>query len=117
MKTMITIMIRLMNRLTHFVGALSLHLSLALLALLVQHCALDLQVVDHPLPGHLPPPHSRELDGHVDALGVVKPDHPLAGLRVSGAETDHHIIIVLLHRVARRSSRHRTTCRPSSCPA
>ena len=52
MKTMITIMIRLKNRLTHFVGALSLHLSLALLALLVQHCALDLQVVDHPLPDH-----------------------------------------------------------------
>ena len=52
MKTMITIMMRLMNRLTHFVGALSLHLSLALLALLVQHCALDLQVVDHPLPDH-----------------------------------------------------------------
>ena len=52
MKTMITIMIRLMKRLTHFVGALSLHLSLALLALLVQHCALDLQVVDHPLPDH-----------------------------------------------------------------
>ena len=38
--------------LTHLVGALSLHLSLALLTLLVQHRALDLQVVDHPLPGH-----------------------------------------------------------------
>ena len=37
--------------LTHFVGALSLHLSFPLLTLLVQNCALDLQVVDHPLPG------------------------------------------------------------------
>ena len=36
--------------LTHLVGALPLHLRLALLALLVKHRALDLKVVDHPFP-------------------------------------------------------------------
>ena len=57
----IILMIMLMM-LTHLVGALPLHLRLALLALLVKHGALDLKVVDHPFPD------CSHLDHFVDQL-------------------------------------------------
>ena len=57
----IILMIMLMM-LTHLVGALPLHLRLALLALLVKHRALDLKVVDHPFPD------CSHLDHFVDQL-------------------------------------------------
>ena len=44
------VMMLMIMMLTHLVGALPLHLRLALLALLVKHRALDLKVVDHPFP-------------------------------------------------------------------
>ena len=81
---------------TELVGAFSLHLDLGLLGLLVKHRALHLQVVDHPL---------RQLDGYVFSLGVVEPYHPLASLRVLGAEGDHHVLVILLGRERVRGTR------------
>ena len=81
---------------TKLVGPLSLHLYLGLLRVFVQHSTLHLQVVDHPL---------RQLDGYVFSLGVVEPHHPLASLRVLGAEGDHHVLVILLGRERVRYTR------------
>ena len=53
----------------------------------MQHRALHLQVVDHPL---------RQLDGDIFSLRVVEPHQALAGLGVLGAEGDDHILVVLV---------------------
>ena len=39
---------------------------------------------------------SREFDRDKLSVGVVKPDHALAGLRVLGAERDDNILIIVL---------------------
>ena len=80
------VMMLMIMMLTHLVGALPLHLRLALLALLVKHGALDLKVVDHPFPD------CSHLDHFVDQLYFRKNHLKKTVLPISSWSIIHSVI-------------------------
>ena len=72
---------------TFFNRSVDLELVLGLLRVLVQACAVDLQMTDHGIDG---------LDGHELAGRVIEPADVALGLRVLRRQGDYYILVKIL---------------------